>query len=82
MQSIDDLFMKLNRSLGILENMIENNLIFFRLSFDIKPTFSFFICIKDDLSFTVWQTDIKVPSSKFSHITRSQHINRGLGISL
>ena len=78
-ESINHLLLKLDRSLlpdGVLENMIENNLIFFTISYEIKPTFSSFVCLKDDLLFTAWRGGVKIPCTKFSHITRSHNIHR------
>ena len=74
-ESINDLLLKLDRSLlpdVVLENKTENILIFFTISFEIKPTFSSFVCLKEDLSFTAWRGDVKIPFTKFSHITRTQ----------
>ena len=56
-ESINDLLLKLDRSLlpdVVLENKTENILIFFTISFEIKPTFSSFVCLKGGLSFTAW----------------------------
>ena len=78
-ESINDLLLKLDRSLlpaVVLENKTENILIFFTISFEIKPTFSSFVCLKEDLSFTAWRGDVKIPFTKFSHITRSHNIHR------
>ena len=78
-ESINDLLLKLDRSLlpdGVLENKTENILIFFTISFEIKPTFSSFVCLKEDLSFTAWRGDVKIPFTKFSHITCSHNIQR------
>ena len=76
-ESINDLLLKLDRSLlpdVVLENKTENILIFFTISFEIKPTFSSFVGLKEDLSFTAWRGDVKIPFTKFSHITRSHDI--------
>ena len=55
-ESINHLLLKLDRSLlpdgVLLEIKIENNLIFFTISFESKPTLSSFACLIDDLSFT------------------------------
>ena len=60
-ESINHSLLKLDRSLlpdDVLENKIENNLIFFTISFEIKPTFSSFVCLKDDLTFPSWRGDV------------------------
>lgn len=61
---------------GVLENKMQNKLIFFKVSFEMKPSFLFFLCINDDLSYTAWRNDVKLPVTKFSHVLRSQHIQR------
>ena len=68
-ESINDLLLKLDRSLlpdVVLENKTENILIFFIISFEIKPTFSSFVCLKEDLSFTAWRGDVKIRMSSIS----------------
>ena len=77
--SIDDLFSKLDRNFlpgDMLENRIGNSIIYFSLSFDTKPTLSSCLRLEPDLSFTTWQNEVKVPVSKFIHITRVPYISR------
>ena len=78
-ESINDIVAKLDRSLlpvGVLENKTRNKLIFFEANFDIKPTFLSCLCINEDLTFTAWRNDVKLPANKFAHVTRSHRIQR------